>query len=177
MTITDFFRPIAGEWTIADLEELPRGVRAEVHNGNLYVMSPARLWHQHVESALRNILVEAGRFAFTQVGVFGRPNDTRVAEVGVFYEEPDELNTSWHDPAAIAMVAEVWSPSSEDKDRNPRWYLAHDIPEYWLAEPIEGEKFDALVTMYRKGRNLSGLIEYVEFRQARLAELERDGLG
>ncbi|MEJ3742083.1 Uma2 family endonuclease [Actinomycetes bacterium KLBMP 9797] len=176
MTITEF-TPKADEWTVSDLEELPPGIRAEVHGGNLVIMSPARLWHQHVERQLCNILECAGRFAFTQVGVFGRPNDTRIAEVGVFHEEPDNLQESWHDPAALALVVEVWSPSSEDKDRNPRWYLARGIEEYWLAEPIKGEKYDALVTMCRRGRNLSGFIDYVEYRQARLSELERDGLG
>lgn len=175
MTITDFL-PAGNEWTVADLEDLPQGIRAELHNGNLVIMSPARLWHQHVERQLCNVLVRAGRQAYTQVGIFGRPNDTRIAKVGVFEEEPDDLDAAWHDPAAIALVAEVWSPTSDEKDRNPRWYLAHDIPEYWLAEPIEGEKHDALVTMYRRGRNLSGLIEYVEHLQARLSELERDGL-
>jgi Uma2 family endonuclease len=175
VTITEF-RPISGEWTIADLEELPRGTRAEVHNGNLYVMSPARLWHQHVESTLRNILASARQFAFTQVGVLRTTKDTRVAEVGVFYEEPTDPNAAWHDPAALALVAEVWSPSSDKKDRNPSWYAERGIPEYWLAEPIDGEPWGSLVTMYELAHTLSGNTEYVERRRVTLAELQRDGL-
>ncbi|MGN9911976.1 Uma2 family endonuclease [Phytohabitans sp. LJ34] len=127
MTITEFI-PIADEWTIDDLENLPQGVRAEVHNGNLYVMSPARLWHQHVESALRDIFVRAGRFAFTQVGVLRTRKDARVAEVGVFHDRPTDPNAAWHDPAALALIAEVRSPSSDKKDRNPTWYADRGIP-------------------------------------------------
>lgn len=175
MTITDF-RPIANEWTITDLEELPRGIRAEVHNGNLYVMSPARLWHQYVERKLCNLLERAGRFAFTQVGVLRTAKDTRVAEIGVFHEEPGDLNQSWHPASGLALVVEVWSPSSDAKDRNPSWYAERGIPQYWLAEPIEGDKYGAMVTMYELAHTMSGATEYVERRRVTLAELEHGGL-
>jgi Uma2 family endonuclease len=176
VTITDF-RPIADEWTIDDLERLPRGTRAEVHNGNLFVMSPARLWHQYVERKLCNLLERAGRFAFTQVGVLHTPKDTRVAEIGVFHDEPSDLSEAWHPASSLGLVVEVWSPSSDKKDRNPSWYAERDIPEYWLAEPIEGDKYGALVTMYELARTPSGTTHYVERRRVTLAELERDGLG
>jgi Uma2 family endonuclease len=176
VTITEF-TPIADEWSIDDLEDLPPGIRAEVHNGNLYVMSPARLWHQHVESTLRDILVRAGRFAFTQVGVLRTRNDARVADIGVFYEEPTDLDVAWHDPATLSLIAEVWSPSSDKKDRNPSWYADQGIPQYWLAVPIKGEPRGAQVTMYELTQTPSGTAEYVERRRVTLAELERDGLG
>jgi hypothetical protein len=64
--------PIEDEWTIADLETLPPGVRVEVHNGRLVIMSPARLWNQHIERMICNLLAQAGRFAYTQVA---RPAD------------------------------------------------------------------------------------------------------
>ncbi|GAA4694911.1 Uma2 family endonuclease [Phytohabitans rumicis] len=163
-------------FTIADLEELPRGTRAEVHDGNLYVIFPARLWHQYVEQKLCNLLEQAGRFAFTQVGVLNTAKDTRVAEVGVFYDQPTDPNAAWHDPAALALVAEVWSPSSDKKDRNPSWYAERGIPEYWLAEPIEGDPWGALVTMYELANTLAGSTEYVERRRATLAELQLNGL-
>jgi Uma2 family endonuclease len=176
VTITDF-RPIADEWTIADLEELPQGVRAEVHNGTLVVMSPARLWHQQVEWHLCQLLKSAGRHAFTQVGVLRNRRDTRVAEVGVFKDQPTDPNATWHDPAALALVAEVWSPSSDAKDRNPRWYAERGIREYWLAEPIDGDDWGATITMYELATTMAGSTEYVERRRVTLDELTRTGLG
>lgn len=96
-----------------------------------------------------------------------------MAEIGVFYEEPADPNMAWHKPETIALVVEVWSPSSDEKDHDPHWYAEIGIPEYWLAEPIEGEKWGALITMYELARTPAGRTAYVETRKATLVELER----
>jgi Uma2 family endonuclease len=176
VTIADF-TPIADEWTIADLEELPRGVRAEVHNGNLLIMSPARVWHQRIARRIANLLEADGRQADTEIGIYRTARDGRVADVAVFRSELTDPTTTWHSADSVALVLEVWSQSSDEKDRFPHWYAALGIPEYWLAEPINGDKWGALITMYELATTFSGNVEYVERRRATLDELMRDGLG
>jgi Uma2 family endonuclease len=168
--------PINDTWTVDDLEDLPPTVRAEVHNGKLVIMSPARVWHQRIERLICNLLEAAGRQADTQIGIIRVKRDARVAEVAVLYEEVADENRAWHKPETVALVVEVWSPSSDDKDRNPDWYAEVGIPEYWLAEPIEGDKWGALITMYELARAPSGTAAYIETRKATLAELQRTGL-
>jgi hypothetical protein len=68
----------------------------------------------------------------------------------------------------------VWSPSSDAKDRNPQWYAERGIPAYWLAEPIEGQKWAALITRYKFARNTpSGTAAYIEVGKTTLDELKR----
>ena len=119
----------------------------------------------------------AGRHAYTQVGVRRSSRDFRVAEIGVFSDEPADIGASIHDPEVIALVVEVWSESSDDKDWNSQWYADRGIPEYWLAEPVAGDKFGALITRYELARTASGQARYVEIDTVTLAKLERDGLG
>jgi Uma2 family endonuclease len=167
--------PLAPEdgWTVADLVDFPPSLRYEVHNGKLVIMSPARLWHQEIEWRICKLLKAAGRFAFTQVGVRHTARDARVAEVGVFHDAPTDSGVTWHDPAKLAQVVEVWSESSDEKDRDTNWYADRGIPEYRLAEPIEGETWGALITMHKLARTPSGESAYVKTDQTTLAELEK----
>jgi Uma2 family endonuclease len=167
--------PVDDGWTIADLEGLPSSLRYEVHNGELVIMSPARLWHQEIERRICNMLIAAGRFAFTQVGVRRTARDARVAEVGVFRDSPADSSVTWHDPAALDLVVEVWSKSSDEKDWDTGWYADCGMPEYWLAEPIEGETWGALITIHKLARTVSGESAYIRTEQTTLAELEKPG--
>jgi hypothetical protein len=79
-------------------------------------------------------------------------------------------------PYSVASwVADTpWAPSSGDKDRNPRWYADRGIAEYWLAEPIEGDTWGALITQYQLARTPAGTAAYVETGRTTLAALEAD---
>jgi Uma2 family endonuclease len=167
--------PVEDGWTIDDLEGLPSTLRYEVHNGELVIMSPARLWHQDIERRICNLLIAAGRFAYTQVGVRRTRRDVRVAEVGVFHEKPTDLEMAWHQAAALSLVVEVWSKSSDEKDRDTSWYAGLGIPEYWLAEPIVSVASDALITVHKLARTTSGEATYIKTDQTTLAELEKRG--
>jgi Uma2 family endonuclease len=169
-------RPIGDVWTVDDLERLPHTLRAELRDGNLVIKSPARLWQGHIRTAVCSKLSSGGRAAFTEVGIQCTDRDARVADIAVFYNEPSNPDSAWQRPDTIALVVEVWSPSSHGKDHTPDWYAELGIPEYWLAEPIEGEKWGALITMYERVQAASGRTTYVETRTATLATLERDGL-
>jgi Uma2 family endonuclease len=168
--------PVTDGWSLADTDELPGDQRYEVHNGSLVIMSPARIWHQRVARRIANLLEAAGRVADTEVGVRRTARDGRVADVAALVHEPDDSSVTWHPADQVALVAEVWSRSSEEKDRFPDWYARLGIPEYWLVEPIEGSKWGALITMYELARTPSGTTAYVEVRRVTLDELSRTGL-
>lgn len=172
MTLADL-TPNADEWTVDDLEDFPSSVRAEVHNGNLVIMSPTQLWHQDIERRLCNVLRASGRHAYTQVGVVRVKSDARVPDIGVFHDDPDDLEQAWHHADSITLVVEIWSPSSDGKDRNPQWYADRGIPRYWLAEPIDGDKRNAMITMHKLVRSIAGAATYVETQRASLVDLER----
>lgn len=162
---------IAADWTLADTDNLPPERRYEVHNGSLVIMSPARLWHQRIARRIANLLEDAGRIADTEVGVRRTARDGRVADVAVFREEPADSSETWHPADALELVVEIWSPSSDDKDRNPHWYAERGIPGYWLAEPIEGQKWGALITQYELARTPSGTAAYIEVGKITLEQL------
>jgi Uma2 family endonuclease len=107
----------------------------------------------------------------TQVGVLNTRGDTRVADIGVFHGEPDP-EAAWYPASSLALVVEVWSPSSDDEDRNPTWYAERGIAEYWLAEPIEGDRWGALIMQYELIRTPSGTAAFVEKGKTTLAALE-----
>ncbi len=162
-------------FTLDDLDGLPSGLRYEVHDGKLVIMSPARLWHQRVARRIANLLEKAGYFAETEIGIRRTPRDGRVADVAIFRNEPDDLNETWHSPADIALVVEVWSPSSDSKDHDLRWYAERNIPTYWLVEPIDGERLGALITIFDLVRAESGTATYLEREKTTLARVEQDG--
>jgi len=167
---------VESDWTLADTDNLPPERRYEVHNGSLVIMSPARIWHQRIARRIANLLEAAGRIAETEVGVRRTAHDGRVADVAAFREEPADSNETWHPADALDLVIEVWSPSSDAKDRNPQWYAELGIPAYWLAEPIEGQKWAALITQYELARTPSGTTAYIEIGKTTLDELMRTGL-
>ena len=168
--------PVTDGWTLADTDDLPGEQRYEVRNGNLVIMSPARFWHQRVARRIANLLEAAGLHAETEVGVRRTARDGRVADVAALRQDPTDPSITWHPADVFLIVVEVWSRSSEEKDRFPHWYASLGIPEYWLVEPIEGDKWGALITRYELARTPSGTSAYVEIRKTTLEELTRDGL-
>lgn len=165
---------VPDEWTTDDLDDLSTDYRYEIHNGKLVIMSPVRIAHQDVELRICNLLRRAGRQAYTQVGVRRAKNDFRVADVAAFHEEPDR-DASLHDAVTVALIVEVLSATSTDKDRDPQWYADLEVPAYWLAEPTKTGK-NALITRYELAVSESGRRAYVEIDTKALDKLERDGV-
>ncbi|GAA1839389.1 Uma2 family endonuclease [Asanoa iriomotensis] len=165
---------VQGGFTLDDLADLPHCVRWELRNGKLVIGSRARLWHQRTARRIANLLERQGKQAETEVGVRASATDSRIADIGVFHQEPDDVERAWHDADLISMVVEVWSASSDSKDRNAYWHADRGIQEYWFAEPVKGEKWAARVTIFKLGRTASGAVDYVEQRIATLDELERE---
>jgi uncharacterized protein (DUF2237 family) len=54
-----------------------------------------------------------------------------------------------------------------------RWYADRGIPEYWLAEPAEGDRWGAVLTRYALARTASGDAAYIKSDVTTLDALER----
>jgi Uma2 family endonuclease len=170
--VTTFHLSAIDTWTVDELADLPPTLRYELHDGRLVIMPPAKVWHEEIAARIRAILRSAGRLAVTNVGVLRTKGDMRVPDVAVFREEPDP-NAAWHKPDHLSLVVEVWSPSSDEKDHGAmQWYADRGIPEYWLATPVEGERWGASITRYKLARTAAGETTYVEVDTTALSALE-----
>ena len=164
------------EWTVEDLERLPHdGYRYELHEGSLLIMSPAIRWHNKTSRRLANLFEAHGRPAEIEVGIRFGTNSTRIADVAVFFSEPG-FDVAHHQPEAIAIVVEVVSPESRERDFGPKpaKYASAGIPEFWRIEPLESDRSDALVFTFRLEDGRDGPV-YVAKRTYRLSELEKSG--
>ncbi len=125
------------------------GVRFEIDNGRLLLMSPVKAWHWDVARRICNLLIAQGLQAFGEQGVRLSRGNLRVPDVSVFHVEPD-LDADRHDPALFALVVEVVSPGSEDDDRlvKPRLYARAGIREYWIADHHPDDPRDASIERF-----------------------------
>ncbi|NUT34323.1 MAG: Uma2 family endonuclease [Hamadaea sp.] len=164
------------DWTVDDIERLPHdGYRYELHEGSLVIMSPAIIWHNRVAVRLAVFFGRAGRSAATEVGIRFGDRSTRIADVAVFAEEPDE-NLAHVTPDALAIVVEIVSPESRERDigSKPAKYAAAGIPEFWRVERDEEDPRDAHVFRFRL--EVDGSQRYAIRSRHRLSQLEKDGL-
>jgi Uma2 family endonuclease len=170
--------PIRESWTVDDLEGLPRELRYELHDGALLIMSPLTGWLRHVRRKLVNLLEAAGLHADLEVGVINAPGDTRVADIAIFRgaQREEDADLAHYPADRIHTVVEVVSPRSRKKDGDPQWYADRRIREYWVAQRIAGDTWNALITMSElvvtEG---SGVAGYLETGRTTLADLLEGG--
>lgn len=159
--------------TVDDLLSLPTDYRYELHEGNLYVMSPAIMWHSRICSRLYNALRAAGKVAYVEVGIKFRERDSRTPDIAVFKDPPDE-NRAFFPPSDFLLVVEIVSPSSEDSDRiyKPQHYARARIPEYWRVERAD-DGDDALIFQHELTPTAHGTPVYVQTEVTKLSQLEK----
>ncbi|MDY0815236.1 Uma2 family endonuclease [Kitasatospora purpeofusca] len=131
-------------WFAEDLDHLPQAPRhTELIDGALvFRMSPQRSWHSRAVTALTAVLEEtvpdgflAEREMTIRLDRRNRPEpDVKVARADY---DPDR---TFFDVADIALVVEVVSPESADRDRvvKSRKYAEAGIPHYWVIEEEDG---------------------------------------
>ena len=173
MSIT--INPPPGPWTVDDLERIPDGgFRIEIHEGNLVLMSPATMWHADVARRIANALLAAGRVASNEVGVKKSDRSTRIADVAVFKERPENRKMAFWHPDDLALVVEVVSESSKDDDRfiKPRWYARAGIAEYWRVEEAADDQDEAIIITYKLTSTADGEQQYLQTGATTLAMLE-----
>ena len=132
--------------TYDDLNALPGGVRAELIDGQIFVMEAPEIAHQfivdYVGDAIKaHIRSRNGKCVpCTAVGVYREEDDTN-------FLIPDFSVVC--DPAKITkkgiaggpdFVLEVASPSTAKRDRREKfdWYYENGVREYWLIDPVRG---------------------------------------
>jgi len=125
-----------------------------------------------VAHRLVRLFERAGRFAFAEVGIKFGDRSTRIADVAVFFDQPD-LSLAHNPPSAIALAVEIISPESAERDvgSKPKKYAAAGIPEFWLVERSEDAPADAVIHSYTLD---SGA--YVASSEHRLSDLEKTGI-
>lgn len=165
--------------TADDFERLPEvdGVRFELEEGNLLVMNATcAAW-------LGNMLVDLV-VLFRQRGMVAVPERTirlsggtmRSCDVGVFHKRLEDLHQAVHRPAEFAIVVEVVSRDSRERDYHlkAREYAAAGIPEYWIVDEHPTDAYDGIVRLHRLVLGADGH-RYEVRRTASVKELAASG--
>jgi Uma2 family endonuclease len=132
------------QFTVEELFDLPDdGKRYEIYDGDIYMVPPPNLGHQHVSKELQ--------FALTRhikQHDLGQLYDAPVALIlgPVDYTEPDLIYVSRARQAVLTdrgidgcpdLVVEILSPGTRtrDLDVKKRLYERVGIPHYWIVDP------------------------------------------
>ena len=139
-----------GEHTIEDIEALPQGERAELIDGEIFMMSTPGTNHQDLVGGLYAEIRSHIRSKKKPCHVF-------IAPVTVFLDAK-KTKRHWYEPdvfvvcdkekiqkdgiyGAPDLVIEVLSPGTASKDRFLKAYMyeKYGVKEYWIVSPDEGE--------------------------------------
>lgn len=133
-------------YTIEDIEALPEGERAELIDGEIFMMATPMLRHQKIliwlSAKIWNYIMEHGG----SCEVFPAPFAVYIKDDEQNYVEPDISVIC--DPnkldekgchGAPDWVIEIVSPSSKDMDyeRKRTLYEEAGVREYWIVDPIQ----------------------------------------
>lgn len=134
-----------GKYTIEDIYALPEGQRAELINGEMYMMASASTIHQLLQTEL---LVTIANYikgkkgnckVFTPIGVFLHKDDYTYLEpdIAVICENDKLDNKGCH--GAPDWVIEIVSPSSKKMDYVLKLteYGKAGVREYWIVDPLK----------------------------------------
>lgn len=134
-----------GEWTEADYEALPDGVRAELHDGRLILVPSPSAEHMLASRLLANRLAKSvsdDRLVLQEVDVrMADGHRYRTSDVLVLHEPARGRPL---DPRNVVLVCEIVSPSGGDErgdkmtayaEAGIEWYLiAEETPDGFLGE-------------------------------------------
>ena len=131
-------------YTIADIEALPEGERAELIDGELFMMSSPKRLHQDI---LLELAIEIRMFIRKKKGTcktYIAPFAVRIKKDNRNYVEPDisvicdkdKLDEKGCQGAPDWMI-EIVSPSSKtmDYERKVKLYREAGAREYWIVDP------------------------------------------
>jgi Uma2 family endonuclease len=136
--------PRPSGWEADDLDHLPQAPRhTELIDGALiFMMSPQRSWHSRLVENLTFTLRQAAPAGFeveremtVRLDKKSRPEpDILIATTSY---APDR---TWYAPEDVALVIEVVSEESADRDRSlkPFKYAQAKIPHFWRVEDEAG---------------------------------------
>jgi len=143
-------------YTIADIEALPEGERAELIDGVIYDMSPPpSSAHQRLSGDIQYIITKHIKKNKGKCEVFAAPFAVYLDEVNNQYVEPDIsviCDTTKIDHkgchGAPDWIIEIISQATAYKDRNTKRiaYMNAEVREYWIVDPnkktVEATNFE-----------------------------------
>lgn len=178
-----------GKHTIEDIYALPEGERAELIDGELYMMASPSTIHQLLATEL---LVEIANYiksnkgnckVFTPIGVFLHNDDSTYLEPDIVVIcEKDKLdNKGCH--GAPDWAIEIVSPSSKKMDYVLKLaeYQKAGVREYWIVDPLKKvvtvyplEKDGAPVIYHFTDKIQVGIYEdfYIDFGKIELPDFD-----
>lgn len=131
-------------YTIEDIYALPEGKRAELIDGQMYMMAPPSRAHQKVLSELHYQIADFIKRKQGNCEVYPAPFAVYLDETTQTYVEPDisvicdknKLNDKGC-KGAPDWVIEIVSPSSRRMDYSTKLfkYRSAGVREYWLVDP------------------------------------------
>ena len=149
-------------YTIDDINALPEGERAELINGQLYMMSAPSRTHQQIVIEIAQKLKNCIDKNKKECEVYVAPIAVYLSNNDSIYVEPDVwvvCDTSKMDEkgchGAPDFIAEVVSPSSRSLDYLKKMIKYHEagVREYWIVDPIDKRvyvyNFETDETFYR----------------------------
>lgn len=164
------FMPLPKEklYTIDDIYALPSGERAELIDGNLYMMAPPGRIHQKLVHQLSRII---GNYISEKNGsceIYPAPFAVFLNADDKTYVEPDisvicdkDKLTDRGCEGAPDWIIEIVSPSSRRMDYNIKnaKYAEAGVREYWIVDPAKER-----TTLYRYEEDAAPMI--VSFEQS-----------
>lgn len=132
-------------YTIEDIYALPEGKRAELIDGQLYMMAPPKRIHQELVSQFTKII---GSYIDTHAGsckIYPAPFAVFLNADSMNYVEPDisvicDKNKldEYGCNGAPDWVIEIVSPSTERMDYGIKLfkYRSAGVREYWIVNPL-----------------------------------------
>ncbi len=136
--------PAGAVWTVADLDQFPRGGRRhEVLHGELLVTPMPSVEHQQGAGELFRQIANwchehVGWTCFTPGGVYISETTWLEPDIAA-YAVPVSPGLTWRNMPPPVLVVEVLSPSTRRRDRYRKRpaYLAHGVGEVWLLDQRE----------------------------------------
>ena len=139
-------------YTIDDIYALPEGQRAELIDGQMYMMAPPRTIHQRISSALHAAIYQYVKSKNGLCEVFAAPFAVFLNADGKNYVEPDisvicdknRIN-EYGCNGAPDWIIEIASPSDSHRDYGIKLfkYRTAGVREYWIVNPLT-----QIVTVY-----------------------------
>lgn len=132
-------------YTIEDIYALPEGKRAELIDGQLYMMAPPKRIHQELVSQFTKII---GSYIDTHAGsckIYPAPFAVFLNADSMNYVEPDisvicdkNMLDEYGCNGAPDWVIEIVSPSTERMDYGIKLfkYRSAGVREYWIVNPL-----------------------------------------
>ncbi|WP_183771602.1 Uma2 family endonuclease [Catenibacillus scindens] len=136
------------QYTVDDIYALPDGVRAELIDGEMYMMAPPGLTHQNISAFLHNTIYSYIHSKHGECVALAAPFAVFLNDDDQTYVEPDIsviCDKSKLDEkgchGAPDWVIEIVSQSSRSRDYLTKLfkYQTAGVREYWIVDPISNQ--------------------------------------